>query len=166
MINLYHGTTKEGADSIIMDGIDLSANIHPGDFGRGFYLAPHIKQVQFHATKRRRGMNTSKGVILHYEIENNIMNCLSPLEFKFKTYDWGEMIYQQRVLEKDTNHNIIIGPIADGSIPGIIESCKAGIITKQDFIRAAAMGELGIQYVFKTKKAVEKLKFVEIIKEW
>lgn len=166
IINLYHGTTAEGATNIIKNGIDIDANIHPGDFGKGFYLAPHMSQVQFHATKRRHGKNKDHGVILHYEIDSSVMYSLSLVEFKLKSYDWGEMIYQQRVLEKDTNDDIIIGPIADGSIPGIIESCRAGRITKSDFTRAASMGTLGIQYVFKSVRAINELKLIDVIKEW
>ena len=167
VIDLYHGTTADNAKIITDLGINVNANLHPGDFGRGFYLAPAISQVKFHATKRRR--NTKKngdGVILHYRITKEDMEILNPLEFKFKTYDWGNMIYKQRVLEQDTKDNVIIGPIADGSIPGIVNSCRAGVIDKNDFIRAAAYGELGIQYVFKTIEAIDKLVLVEAIKEW
>lgn len=75
------------------------------------YLAPHLKQCMHHANKRRCGKTNERGVILKYEIEEEDISILKPAEFKLKTYDWGEMIYRQRVLEKDTDDNIIIGPI-------------------------------------------------------
>lgn len=164
-VHLYHGTTSEAAKSILDTGIKLNASIHPGDFGVGFYLAPHLKQAVFHANKRRRKhrQELSYGVILHYEIDSAILQSMNCLEFRFKSYDWGEMVYQQRVLNNDTTHDVIVGPIADGSIPGIITACKTGSISKSDFIRAAGLGVLGIQYAFKTELAVNALTLVDVI---
>ena len=38
---LFHGTTKDGRESIEKNGIKLNVNNGPQDFGDGFYLTPN-----------------------------------------------------------------------------------------------------------------------------
>ena len=45
---LFHGTTKDGKDTIIKNGIRLNVNNGNQDFGPGFYLTPNKGLARSH----------------------------------------------------------------------------------------------------------------------
>ena len=147
---LFHGTTKDGKESIEKNGIKLNVNNGFQDFGDGFYLTPN-KGL---AKDRKKDH-----AILAYTLDTSNLKVKL---YHSMTDDWKEEIFQQRVEGNDVSKGFdcVIGPMADGRMHDLIEAYRDDIISKDDFFSGIANEDWKrrVQVVVKTQKGIEKLK--------
>lgn len=147
---LFHGTTKDGKDSIIKNGIKLNVNNGNQDFGPGFYLTPNK------GLARSRKKHNSE--ILAYTIDTKDLKIKS---YPSMTKEWKEEVLQQRAYGNDVSKDFdcVIGPIADGAVGPYAEALASGDVTKNEFFDTIVNDDWKnrIQFVIKSQKAVDKL---------
>ena len=147
---LFHGTTKDGKDSIIKNGIKLNVNNGNQDFGPGFYLTPNKELA------RSRKKHNSE--ILAYTIDTKDLKIKS---YPSMTKEWKEEVLQQRAYGNDVSKDFdcVVGPIADGAVGAYAEALASGDVTKNEFFDTIVNDDWKnrIQFVIKSQKAVDKL---------
>ena len=147
---LFHGTTKDGKDTIIKNGIRLNVNNGNQDFGPGFYLTPNK------GLARSRKKHNSE--ILAYTIDTKDLKIKS---YPSMTKEWKEEVLQQRAYGNDVSKDFdcVIGPIADGAVGPYAEALASGDVTKNEFFDTIVNDDWKnrIQFVIKSQKAVDKL---------
>ncbi|WP_405009059.1 DUF6531 domain-containing protein [Kitasatospora sp. NBC_01539] len=81
MVNLYHGTTGNGAQSIVDNGINPNFRPRPMDFGRGgFYVTNDRRQAERWA--QRLGNDTNGGpAVMHFQVPRNELDALNSRRF-------------------------------------------------------------------------------------
>ena len=147
---LFHGTTKDGKDSIIENGIKLDVNNGKQYFGPGFYLTPNKGLA-----KSRKKHNST---ILAYTIDTKDLKVKS---YPSMTREWKEEVLQQRAYGNDVSKDFdcVVGPIADGAVGAYAEALASGDVTKNEFFDTIVNDDWKnrIQFVIKSQKAVDKL---------
>lgn len=157
---LYHGSRKG------IDGqIDIEHSKENNDLGNGFYLGETLEQSSMFVSDDDKSHVYSYGLYL---------DDLNVFEFKHDT-DWAITVSYNRgllneytrskklekILNKSKNADVIIAPIADNRMYAIIEEFVSGNITAQACAYALSALDLGKQYVLKTSKAIDKLRFIK-----
>ena len=147
---LFHGTTKDGKDTIIKNGIRLNVNNGNQDFGPGFYLTPNKGLA--------RSRKKHNSAILAYTIDTKDLKVKS---YPSMTREWKEEVLQQRAYGNDVSKDFdcVIGPIADGAVGPYAEALASGDVTKNEFFDTIVNDDWKnrIQFVIKSQKAVDKL---------
>lgn len=147
---LFHGTTKDGKDSIIENGIKLDVNNGKQDFGPGFYLMPNKGLA--------RSRKKHNSAILAYTIDTKDLKVKS---YPSMTREWKEEVLQQRAYGNDVSKDFdcVVGPIADGAVGAYAEALASGDVTKNEFFDTIVNDDWKnrIQFVIKSQKAVDKL---------
>ena len=116
---LYHGTSKEGAQDILTNGID-NAKSTKGYFGRGFYMAEDRNLAQ--SNYADFADDEEPGVVLKIKINENanILDLRSP-----KHWDIYQKVTQKgRLVPRDDFDQIMtrngIDGIYDNSFGGVV----------------------------------------------
>ena len=147
---LFHGTTKDGKESILKNGVQLNVNNGNQDFGPGFYLTPNRGMA-----KERKKRNPA---ILAYTIDTSGLRIKM---YHGMTDAWKEEIFQQRVFGNDTSagFDCVIGPIADGAVRQFAQDVLAGRASKEQFFSEISNERWikKIQFVVKSQTAVDRL---------
>lgn len=177
-MKLYHGTIT------IFDRIQLVNRYGNKDFGLGFYTTDSLK----HAKERANGLlllskyrNGGNKYVCSYNVDKRLLkSILNVKEFTSPTAEWLDLIVAYRAgicIGRDID--VIIGPTADSSAMGIINNaCKmwlnisnTGDINlalskekKEKIVGLLKTDKYGMQYCFKTQKAIEWLQGFMI--EW
>lgn len=171
----YHGTTSNNIESI-KNKIDLKKGTKYSDFGEGYYLTYNFKQALEWARKRRDSYNSltnSKcvdGVVLVYNVDNEILKDLNSKLFMFPNAEWAKFIYNNRSKKiKSFNHtfDFVFGSVADGNITDLIKRIDDDIITLEKAIEEMNYGlslDLSNQISLNTYKAVKCLKLRNEVK--
>lgn len=156
-MKLYHGSNQE-----VME-IDLSKGRVAKDFGKGFYLSPHLENTKEWARKVVDREEAGVPTITVYDFDES---CLSGNELNVKVFEkynleWVDFILLNRKNRtKYTLHNydIVIGPIADDTVGTQLFQFTRGYIDKNILIeRLKSKRPEFIQYFFGTEKAISKL---------
>ena len=172
---LYHGSYCEVKEP------DLAKCAKRKDFGRGFYLTTSKEQAEnFLRTsiikaiaigKIEKGQNY--GYISTFEVK--LSGKIETHIFKNADVDWLHCVAAHRkkkmfieVEQEMTKYDIIAGKIADDATNATLTAYLAGAFgtagdkESDDFcIKRLLPNKLKNQYCFKTKAAIECLKFVE-----
>ena len=147
---LFHGTTKDGKDSIIENGIKLDVNNGKQDFAPGFYLTPNKGLA--------RSRKKHNSAILAYTIDTKDLKVKS---YPSMTREWKEEVLQQRAYGNDVSKDFdcVVGPIADSAVGAYAEALASGDVTKNEFFDTIVNDDWKnrIQFVIKSQKAVDKL---------
>ncbi len=156
---LFHGS-KNGIDKI-----DENGSRYNSDFGNGFYCSSSYQSALAFVE-----MNESSSIYVFTlnKLDLSIIEIKPSLEWMLLVCYFRGMIDQyashplmQKCLNMLKNKDVIIAPIADNRMFQIMRDFGEGNITDQQAIHALSASRLGNQYVFKTKKGIDKLKFKE-----
>ncbi len=163
---IYYGSNK-----IIEKPLFLSGKVH-NDYGMGFYCTEDKNMVkEWGVSKEADGFaniyrietddlsifDLSKYTILHWLsvlLENRIFDISSALANEAKAY----LLENFSLPYKD--YDIIIGYRADDSYFSFAQDFINGTISVRQLNNAMRLGNLGMQFVLKSKKAFEEIKFV------
>ncbi len=135
------------------------------DFGMGFYLGENLTQAQAYIANFNNGkilsfiLNKNDLNIVKFSVEREWMIAISYYRGWIKAYENNQII--KDLIKKIENADIIIAPIADNRMFDIISEYVTGTITDEQCIHALAATNLGMQYVIKSPKALNKLSFIK-----
>ena len=153
---LYHGTDDTSARNIQRNGVDLRAGRKDVDFGQGFYLTNNYGTARRHAWDTAFRNKSNAAYVLKFELDT--IN-LSIKKFS-DNHKWADEIFNQRHYRIDNIvEDMVIGPIADAGIVDLINDYANGNIDQKSFYGQITTKTLGTQFVIKTEKGVQRLKF-------
>jgi len=145
-MKLYH------TSSIIIKEPEYDHGRKNADFGQGFYLSPDL-DFSYRWAKENSYIN-----IYELDIED-----LDIYTFK-KDEEWFEYIYNNRHFKDNLNVDVIIGPIASDTIYDTLGLFASGILSKEESLRLFLLGNEYTQVALKTKKAISKLRWLDVLK--
>lgn len=155
---LYHGSNIEVTSPQI---IESDRRL---DFGKGFYLTSSYEQAKRWAelTVKRRG--TGKEVVSVFEFDDSSASELKILHFTQAQKEWLEYVTMNRKNQNIPNddYDIVIGPVANDRTLPVISLYFSGIYDTEETIKRLMPQKLCDQYTFRTEKAIQKLKFLEV----
>lgn len=172
---LYHGTTEEAAEDILLNGVNFEmSNIHT-DFGRGFYLTSDLTAASRMAIRRSANRQWVRPAVLSfdYDLDEARMVC-SFKDFDHANLEWARFVvnnrcgmkYVFRSEFKDNNigpsYDIVHGEIADGNIVELTRRLRSDFreINEMDLQRILGTYRIGDQYSLHTKIALQYIKSV------
>lgn len=156
---LYHGS-KYGIDEITCDGSREDC-----DFGRGFYLSEHLSSsisfVHSHVDSSIYAFKLELKDLKVFRFDCNIdwMLLISLHRKKIEEYKDNERI--KKIIKSIEEADVLIGPIADNKMFEVMGKFACGEITTVEAIHALSASRLGKQYVIRTKKGLNNLKFLD-----
>lgn len=153
-MKVYHGSDVE------VKQIDLSLSLMFKDFGPGFYVSSDLKQAQAFARYKadRPKSMTHNPVVSAFEFDESSLSDGSLRVKKFEGYseEWIDFINVYRG-SKETEFDLVIGPIANDDVRTSFAQYEMGEITKEELLEALKYKRVTYQYCFKTEIAVSKL---------
>lgn len=159
---LFHGAKKAFSMPINYKGNSKVNN----DFGIGFYLGENFEQaanyISFIDMDRVYcfKLNIKNLKIYRFNVDTEWM--ISIAYYRGWLDDYKNCSFVKNIINKISDCDVIIAPIADNRMYDIITEYVEGSITDEQCRHALAATNLGFQYVLKTNKAVKN---IELIKE-
>ncbi len=156
---LYHGSIELVEKPEIRKG-DVYL-----DFGVGFYTTTSKEQAERWARIKMRRNNTDKGFVSVYEFDlDSAKKTLTIGEFKTADEKWLEFVVSNRRGEISGNAaDMHIGPVADDNIYQSIRLFETGAYDAEYTVKKLKTEVLHDQWTLHTTKALEHLKFKEVI---
>ena len=146
---LYHGSL----DAIEKPDISFSRN--NTDFGKGFYTTTIKSQAEKWADRFKRRFGY--GTLSIYEVdETKLLKNTSVLEFETYSVEWLEYIANCRQGTINTNHDLVIGGIANDDVYTTLTLYFRGYIGKEEAIKRLRYEKPNIQYCFKSQNVIDK----------
>ena len=166
---IYHGST----DIIIKP--EYGKGSIKNDYGRGFYCTEEIElakewacgnDTDGYANKYEIDLNKLNTLYLNSD-EYSILNWLAILT-RFRTYWQSSSIAEEakQYLQDNfyidvTKYDVIIGYRADDSYFSFAQDFVSNAISLRKLSEAMHLGKLGEQIVLKSKKAFERIKYID-----
>jgi hypothetical protein len=148
---LYHGSYLEIAEP------DLTHSRDRVDFGPGFYTTPLREQAEKWCGRfRRRGKD---GVISQYRFEQSDCAALKVLRFDTYSEAWLDFILTCRSGNDTSDHDIVIGGVANDKVFNTVELYFDGLIDKAEAINRLRYEAPNLQVCFRTQAALNHLHF-------
>ncbi len=166
---LYHGST-----SIVEKPLFGKGKVN-NDYGRGFYCTEHIELAKEWSCEE----NTD-GFANRYELDTSELKILNLSDSQYTILNWLAILIANRKARLSTpvskrgkewliqhflpdyeDYDLIIGYRADDSYFSFARSFLSNEISLSQLGRAMRLGKLGEQYVLKSKKAFETIKFLD-----
>ena len=166
-LSLYHGSSE------IVKAPEYGKGKKNNDYGPGFYCTEHRELAAEWAC-----MTENDGYINCYELDVSGLNILNLQDEKFSILNWLALLFHNRKLRlsspierKGTNFiiqkylpdtekcDVIIGYRADDSYFSFARAFLTNTITIDQLGIAMRLGKLGEQYMLKSEKAFQKIRF-------
>ncbi len=166
---LYHGSPNILKQAIY--GYGKTYN----DYGQGFYCTKNLELAKEWACSE-----DVDGFVNKYEIETDGLNVLNLSSDKYTILNWLAILLENRQLRLSSpiekkgrdyllqnflieykQYDCIIGYRADDSYFSFARSFIANTISLKQLSYAMKLGELGEQFVLKSKKAFDAIRFVD-----
>lgn len=147
----YHGSDCE------IKVPDLIKSRKRVDFGSGFYLTTDNNIAEKWAASKNPSYSNS------YKLDLEGLNV-----YTFEDdAEWFDFVIANRMGDKVdpkfSKYDVIIGKIADDKMFSAIEDYTAQILSKEQALQIVSAMDYGLQYVLKTKKALNNIEFVSSI---
>lgn len=146
------------------------------DYGLGFYLTPEKNMADLWASQYQEG-----GYTISYSLDlNGLSVCALSDSSELSVLRWIALLtkhhfsYRQKVEYRSVmewldrhfsfpvdEHDVIVGYRADDAYFNYSLGFVAGDISLETLSKAMKLGQLGVQYVLKSKKAFERIKYIE-----
>lgn len=155
----FHGS-KYGFEKIDYKGSRTDA-----DFSNGFYCSDNIDSaISFvenyqHSSVYVFKANISKLLSYEFNCDLDWMLAISYYRGRLKEYKDNKSI--KNIIKKIDEADLIIAPIADNKMFEVLNRFVDGDITSTQALHSLSASRLGKQYVFKNKKAVSSLEFID-----
>ena len=169
---LYKETLKEkhkllfhGAKSKIVGQVELNKGRENNDFGQGFYTGESYHQaISFVSNFDNSSiyfidLDMTNLKCKNYKVDQDWMMTIAYFRGRLDEYKDNEKIL--KLVDEVNKCDYIIAPIADNRMFQLINSFIDGEITDEQCKHCLAATNLGYQYIFKTKKALENVKLLE-----
>ena len=166
IIKLYHGTDH------ILEMPVFGEGKKDNDYGQGFYCTKDIELAKEWACQKN-----NKGYINKYSLDLEQMNVLYINSSKNSILHWISILIENREIDNIENYeainflkkhfsldinsyDILVGYRADDSYFAFARDFVNDAITIQTLSKAMLLGKLGYQYVLKSKKAFDSIKYI------
>lgn len=165
---LYHGS------SVIVEHPAFGKGKAYNDYGVGFYCTEHIELAKEWACSEN-----IDGYVNQYEVDMSDLSVLNLSSDEFTILNWlailmlhrkarlstplakrGKEYLIQNFLPEFENHDIIVGYRADDSYFSFARSFVSNEISLRQLGYAMKLGRLGEQFVLKSLKAFDAIKFI------
>ena len=165
---LYHGSNN------IIKKPFLGGGKRYNDYGQGFYCTDKIELAKEWACTEEISAYVNK-----YELDMSGLKVLELSKKKYSTLNWLAILLEYRRIRvtspimkrgmewliehfgmEISEYDVIIGYRADDSYFSFARAFISNQITLKQLEYAMDLGELGIQYVLKSEKAFQSLKFI------
>ncbi len=166
---IYHGSKD------IIEKPEFGKGNKKNDYGLGFYCTENVELAKEWACSN----NETNGYANRYEIDLNDYKILDLREEKYSILNWMALLLKFRTFDVNTpisaqakeyilenfyvdveEYDVIIGYRADDSYFSFAKDFINNTISVEQLAEAMRLGELGIQIVLKSKKAVDTIKFI------
>lgn len=170
-MRIYHGSIKIIKNPIY--GLGKKTN----DYGLGFYCTKSLELAKEWAVDIDRD-----GFVNIYELEMEELKVLNLNDNKYCILHWLTILLENRIFDVSGglaleakeylinnfkinyyDYDIIIGYRADDSYFSFAQDFLNGSFSYKQLCRAMYLGNLGNQIVLKSRKAFEKIKFIDFI---
>ncbi len=166
-MQLYRGS------NVIVQNPEYGKGKPYNDYGLGFYCTQHMEMAMEWAVQKDRD-----GFVNCYEIDLSGLRILNLQPPDCSTLEWLSVLLQNREFDAPSglafeakqylkenftpdyqNADAITGYRADDSYFSFAQDFINGTISYPQLQQAMQLGELGIQYVLKSKKAFNRIKY-------
>ena len=155
---LYHGSSIEVKKPILLK------NQRELDFGKGFYTTSDLEQAARWAWRTAKRRGESNAFVTVYEVNEDELKNIRLLSFDSPNVEWLNFVVKNRKGEYIAGDwDIISGPVADDQTAQVIDLYLEGAYDEEEAIRRFLTQKLKDQYTFKTKEAINLLKYKEVI---
>ncbi|MBQ2594244.1 MAG: DUF3990 domain-containing protein [Candidatus Riflebacteria bacterium] len=155
---LYHGSNIEVKEPKIL------VSDRKLDFGTGFYLTSSYEQAERWANLTKMRRNEGKSIVSVFEYDESNQSDLKVLSFKKSDKNWLFYVTNNRINPNASDDfDLVIGPVANDRTYPVIALYFSGIYDMEETIKRLLPQKLKDQYAFKTVKALNYLKFKEVI---
>ncbi len=157
---LFHGAKSE-----IEGQISVNRSRSNNDFGQGFYTGESYDQaISFvsgfdHSSVYYLDFDETDLKCKQYKVDQEWM--LTIAYFRGTLDEYRDHPSVKKIVNRARDCDYIVAPIADNRMFQIINSFISGEITDEQCKHCLAATNLGKQYVFTSKRAVQKLKILE-----
>lgn len=155
-IVLFHGAKTD-----IKLPIDLDHSKKDNDFGVGFYLGEKFQQAGTYVAQYEEpsvycfSLNKKNLKSYQFHVDRKWMMAIAYFRGWFEKYTMHP--YLDSLLKEIENVDILIAPIADNRMFDLISEFARGELTDIQCQHALAATNLGMQYVLRKQRAIEKL---------
>ena len=158
-MKLYHGST------VGVEIPDLQKCRPATDFGRAFYTTTNFEQAKKWARIKQKRANAENCVISVFDFDESILqsSAYKVRFFENATQEWLEFVVGNRRGIPQKQYDFVTGPVANDSLYVTILLYEQGVLTANAAIERLKVQELYDQISFNTEKALQNLKFREII---
>jgi transcriptional regulator with XRE-family HTH domain len=156
---LFHGS-KNGLSYITVSGSRNNC-----DFGNGFYLGETYSQaLSFVCEYDRASVYSFKYSLeglkcVEFDCSLDWMTAICYFRGTLKKYAESERV--QKVIKKTEDADVIIAPIVDNKMFYVMSQFAEGEINADAALHSLSASRLGLQYIFKTDRALENLVPIE-----
>ena len=160
-MKLYHGSLE------IVKVPKILESDRTLDFGSGFYTTSSLTQARRWVAIRLRNTNHRFGYVNEFEFEESILSSSNYkiLKFTAPTEEWVDFIISNRSKDEfKHDYDIVMGPVANDRVYTSLTLFESGFINKSELINELKAYKLVDQVLFHTEKALECLRFCEMIK--
>ena len=155
---LYHGSNVEVKEPILLK---VQREL---DFGKGFYTTSDMEQAARWAERTAKRRGESNAFVTVYEVNEDELKNIRLLSFDSPNVEWLNFVVKNRKGEYIAGDwDIISGPVADDQTAQVIDLYLEGAYDEEEAIRRFLTQKLKYQYTFKTKEAINLLKYKEVI---
>lgn len=158
---LFHG-----AKSPIDGDIDSTHLEGLKDFGAGFYLGESLDSAISWVADRESGscycfyfLKDKDYKVLHFDVNREWMYAILYFRGAFKKFIPSQEVLD--IINRINTCDYLIAPIANNNMYDTLNSFMYGDITDEQCLHALSANNLGYQYVFKSQRACDALKFVD-----
>lgn len=157
---LFHGAKSE-----IVGDIDIHKGRYNNDFGQGFYTGESYEQaISFvsgfgHSSVYYFCFDDSNLKCKRYKVDQEWIMTIAYYRGALDEYKNHPKI--KKLIEDTKDCDYIIAPIVDNRMFQIINSFIDGEITDEQCKHCLAATNLGMQYIFKTQRALSQIKPLE-----
>lgn len=145
---LYHGSDIEVSKP------DLLHSRERVDFGKGFYTTPILEQaVKWCGKFKRQGR---EGIITKYIFDESAYKDRKVLRFDSYSEEWLDFILTCRSGKDTTDHDIVIGGVANDKVFNTVELYYENLIDKSEAIKRLRYEKPNFQVCFRSQKAIDQ----------
>lgn len=157
-MRLYHGSNVGVANPRLLEGQ------RPLDFGSGFYTTTDFSQAAAWAQRTARIRKAGSPQVSVYEIDDEAYGELSVLRFDGPNEAWlAFVVANRRAVVIDKGWDIVYGPVANDQTMPTLVLYLDGYLTEQETIARLLPQKLKDQAVFKTNRALQCLRCLEVV---
>lgn len=174
-MKIYHGS------KVILEEVKVKGSNPTNDYGPAFYVTTDLSAAKSWACR-----NDSAGVVNEYEIDSRSFQNLKILDLtdkgKFSVFNWLAILMHFRKLNDSfkrdyakllvwlekfyidiDEYDVIKGYRADDAYFRFPLSAIMSQLAIEDLEEVFMLGELGVQYAFISKRAINLLHFTKVI---